>query len=99
MTENADAVGVGNVVTETRQPVRVRPLANLSFRLLWMGEGVSLLGDQFYIVALPWLVFQMTGSLLAFGTILMVEGIPRAVFMLVGGVLTDRFSPRSMMIN
>jgi hypothetical protein len=35
---------------------------------------------------------------LAFGTILMVAGIPRAVFMLVGGVMTDRFSPRTVMI-
>ena len=28
----------------------------------------------------------------------MVAGIPRAVFMLVGGVMTDRFSPRTVMI-
>jgi MFS family permease len=63
-----------------------------------MGESVSLLGDQFYFIALPWLVFQMSGSALAFGTILMVAGIPRAVFMLIGGVMTDRFSPRAVMI-
>jgi len=63
-----------------------------------MGESVSLLGDQFYFIALPWLVFQMSGSALAFGTILMVAGIPRALFMLVGGVMTDRFSPRAVMI-
>jgi MFS family permease len=46
---------------------------------------------------LPWLVFQMTGSSLAFGTILMVGGIPRALFMLIGGALTDRFTPRAVM--
>ena len=63
-----------------------------------MGENVSLFGDQFYFIALPWLVFQMTGSVAAFGTILMVAGIPRAVFMLVGGVITDHFSPRTVMI-
>jgi MFS family permease len=59
---------------------------------------VSLLGDQFYFIALPWLVFQLTGSALTFGTVLMVAGIPRAVFMLVGGVMTDRLSPRTVMI-
>lgn len=63
-----------------------------------MGEGLSLFGDQFYLVALPWLIFQMTGSSLAFGSVLMVAGIPRAVFILLGGVMTDRFSPRSVMI-
>ncbi|HSB03276.1 MAG TPA: MFS transporter [Anaerolineales bacterium] len=78
--------------------VRILPLANRNFRLLWLGENISLLGDQFYFIALPWLVFQMTDSALAFGTILMVAGIPRAVLMLVGGVMTDRISPRSVMI-
>ncbi len=74
------------------------PLANRNFRLLWLGENVSLLGDQFYFVALPWLVFQMTGSSLAFGTILMAGGIPRAIFTLVGGAVADRFAPRTVMI-
>jgi MFS family permease len=78
--------------------VRIRPLANRNFRLLWMGENVSLFGDQFYFLALPWLIFQMTGSMMAFGTLLMVAGIPRAVLILVGGVITDRFSPRTVMI-
>ena len=76
----------------------IRPLANRNFRLLWLGEGMSVFGDQFYFVALPWLVFQMTGSSLAFGTVLMAAGIPRALLMLVGGVFTDRFSSRTVMI-
>src|SRR5215813_2391585 len=80
------------------QPQQVNPLANRNFRLLWMGEGISLLGDQFYLVALPWLVFELTGSTLALGTLLMVEGIPRALFMLVGGVMTDRLSSRTVML-
>ena len=70
-----------------------------NFRLLWLGEGISVLGDQFYMIALPWLVLQLTdGDALATGTVLAIAGIPRALFMLVGGVLTDRFSPRSVML-
>ena len=68
-----------------------------NFRLLWVGEGISLVGDQFYIIALPWLVLQMTGDPLAVGGVLAVAGIPRALFMLIGGALTDRFSPRKIM--
>lgn len=79
------------------RPARKGPLANRNFRLLWLGETVSMFGDQFYVVALPWLVFQLTGSSLAFGSVLMVAGIPRAVLMLFGGVFTDRFSPRTVM--
>src|SRR5512136_2358269 len=98
MSNQTDAIGLSPEVEASIRPARIRPLANRNFRLLWMGESVSLLGDQFYFIALPWLVFQMSGSALAFGTILMVAGIPRAVFMLVGGVMTDRFSPRAVMI-
>src|SRR5512136_850243 len=72
---------------------------NANFRLLWIGEGISLLGDQFYLIALPWLVLQLTGNALAVGTVLAAAGIPRALFMLVGGALTDRFTPRSLMIG
>ena len=73
-------------------------LRDRNFRLLWFGEGISLLGDQFYMIALPWLVLQLTGDGLAMGTVLAVAGIPRALFMLVGGALTDRYSPRNVML-
>src|SRR5947207_4380369 len=74
------------------------PLSVRNFRLLWIGEGISLLGDQFYMIALPWLVLQMTGNALALGTVMALEGIPRALFMLIGGAFVDRFSPRTIMI-
>ena len=74
-------------------------LRNRNFRLLWIGEGISLLGDQFYMIALPWLVLSLTGNALAVGTVFAVAGIPRALFMLIGGALTDRFTPRKLMIG
>ena len=74
------------------------PLKVRDFRLFWIGATISLFGDQFYFVALPWLVLQLTGSGLALGTILMVAAIPRAVFMLLGGAVSDRFAPRRVLI-
>ena len=71
---------------------------NRNFRLLWAGEGISLLGDQFYLIALPWLVLKLTGNAFAIGTVLALVAIPRAVFMLIGGALTDRLSPRVIML-
>jgi MFS family permease len=68
------------------------------FRLLFGGESISVLGDQFSFVALAWLTLQLTGSGLALGSVLMVAAIPRAVFMLLGGALSDRWSPRSLML-
>lgn len=72
---------------------------NRNFRLLWLGEAISLIGDQFYLIALPWLVLQITGDALAMGTMMAVGGIPRAVFMLLGGALSDRFQPRTVMLG
>ena len=74
------------------------PLTVRDFRFLWTGEGISILGTQFHLVALPWLVLQVTGSSIALGTVLMAAAIPRALLMLVGGALTDHFSPRTMML-
>jgi hypothetical protein len=68
------------------------------FRLLFAGVSTSLLGDQFALIATPWLVLQLTGDPLALGIVLALEGVPRALFMLFGGAVTDRFSPRVIML-
>lgn len=82
---------------ETSSPFR-EVLRSRNFRLLWVGEGISLLGDQFFFIALPWLVLQLTGDAFAVGAVLAIAGIPRALFMLVGGALIDRYSPRMTML-
>src|SRR5215208_4680144 len=74
------------------------PITLPHFRNLWIGASISQLGDQFYLVALPWLALQLTGSSLALGTILMAAGVPRAALMLVGGAVTDRFSARRVLM-
>jgi MFS family permease len=74
------------------------PLFNRDFRYLWIGNTVSGCGDQFFLVALPWLILQLTGSGAVLGGIMMVEAIPRAALMLIGGAVTDRVSPRKIMI-
>jgi MFS family permease len=74
------------------------PLRTSHFRNLWLAATVSLFGDQFYLVALPWLVLQLTSSSLALATILMAAAVPRAALMLVGGAVTDRRHPRSVLV-
>jgi MFS family permease len=68
------------------------------FRLFFVGVSTSLLGDQFALIATPWLVLQLTGDPLALGLVLALEGAPRALFMLFGGAVTDRFSPRLVIL-
>lgn len=81
-----------------RGPNLLRPLRVRDFRLMFVGESISVLGDYFHFIALAWLTLQLTGSGLALGSVLMVAAIPRAVFILLGGALSDRFSPRSLML-
>src|SRR5512136_2308529 len=73
-------------------------LKNYNFRLIWIGQGASLLGDEFFMIALPWLVLKLTNDPLALGTVLAMIGIPRALFMLIGGALADRYSQRDIML-
>lgn len=68
------------------------------FSLLVTGEAASLLGDQFTRIALIWMILDMTGSSSAVGIWLAIGTIPRAAFLLVGGALSDGFSPRPIMI-
>jgi len=81
---------------------RPRPWAVFAsgpFRKLWLATALSLFGDFFNYVAMAWLVLQLTGSSLALGTVLLVQALPRAVLMLLGGALADRLSSRMTMLG
>ncbi len=71
---------------------------NRNFRLLFGGSTVSMLGDQFTLVALPWLVLKLTGNPAALGIVLATMALPRAAFMLIGGAVVDRLSPRKVLL-
>src|SRR5260370_8669660 len=73
--------------------------ANRDFRLLLMGSAMSVLGDQFTLLALPWLVLKLTGGPQQLGFVLALMALPLAVFILVGGAVVDRMSPRKVLLN
>src|SRR5512138_1995326 len=86
------------IKAQTSPNPMLRVMSLRDFRLLFTGVTTSLLGDQFAFVATPWLTLKLTGDPLALGIVLALEGLPRAVFMLLGGAITDRFSPRLIML-
>ena len=75
----------------------LRALRNPSFALLWSGQTVSMLGDDIYGIALAWWVLEQTGSATAMSTVLICSMIPTILFLLIGGVVVDRF-PRLYVI-
>ena len=72
--------------------------ANRDFKLLFIGSTISALGDQFTLVALPWLVLKLTGDPAELGLVLAAMALPRAIFMLIGGAVVDRMSPRRVLL-
>jgi MFS family permease len=78
-----------------RQLLRV--LRHRDFRLLWMANSASVLGDGIVIVALALFVVDLTGSATDVGLVLAAYSLPLIVFLLVGGVFADRL-PRHLVV-
>jgi MFS family permease len=79
--------------------IETRPLReSRDYRLLWIGELVSLTGRQITVVALPLQVFLLTGSPLAVGMIGLVQVVPLILVSVGGGALADRVDRRRLIL-
>lgn len=86
---------------ESRAGIRwplLKPLKVRNYRLLWVGSVTSMVGSNLTIIAFPWLVLKLTGDSLAMGVVLAISGVPRAIFMIAGGALVDRWDPRTVLM-
>ncbi|HZR24118.1 MAG TPA: MFS transporter [Vicinamibacterales bacterium] len=71
---------------------------NRNFRLLFVGQAVSQLGDWFNSVAVYALLLDLTGSATAVAMMMIVQFLPVAVISPVAGVVVDRVDRRKLMI-
>jgi len=76
----------------------LRPLRERRFALLWSGLTISLLGDGLYTVAIAWTAYQLSGVPTALTLVGLAAAIPQLVVVLLGGVLSDRFERRRVML-
>jgi transmembrane secretion effector len=76
----------------------LRPLAIRDFALLWTGAAVSLLGDGVYIVTIAWQVYELSDTPTALSLVGVAWTLPMAAFLLVGGIVSDRFDRRRIMV-
>ena len=98
MTVTSQATDKPSGVRRVAAAWRSGPLSVPGFRLLTVGQFTSNIGDYCYAIALPWLVLSGHGSAATLGIVLACYGIPRAVLTIPGGALTDRLSPRLVML-
>ena len=73
-------------------------LWNRDFVLLCVSSFIGSIGAQFGLLAIPWLALQLSGSPLALGALLGLEGMTRAALMLVGGAICDAYAPRPILL-
>ena len=74
------------------------PLRERDFRLLWGGMCVSLTGDGIFLIAMAWQVYALSNAPTALAMVGVAMTVPTLVLLLLGGVLSDRFDRRRLML-
>ena len=69
-----------------------RSLQYRNYRLFFGGQSISLIGTWMQRIAMPWLVYHLTGSAFLLGVVSFAGQIPTFVLSPFAGVLTDQFS-------
>jgi MFS family permease len=77
----------------------LQPLRHRDFALLTGGSVVSLFGDGFFHVALAWQVYEISNVPTALAFVGAAGTLPLVVFLLLGGVLSDRYDRRRLMVG
>ncbi|HWN97634.1 MAG TPA: MFS transporter [Blastocatellia bacterium] len=73
-------------------------LRHRDFRLLWIGQLISVTGTQMQLVAINWHVYLLTKSPLALGGVGLVRVVPIIVCSLAGGVVADAVDRKRLML-
>jgi DHA3 family tetracycline resistance protein-like MFS transporter len=77
----------------------LEPLANRNYALLMAAAVISLLGDGFFSVALAWQVYAISNVPTALAVVSIAWSVPLVAMLLLGGVFTDRYDRRWLMIG
>ena len=74
------------------------PLRNRDFAYLWSGMTISLIGDGIFFVAIPFQVYSLSNLPSALSLVGLAWTLPTVVFLLLGGVISDRFERRRVLL-
>ena len=77
----------------------LRPLRHRDFRLLWIGQTVSMIGDGVYVFAVAWYVYKdLNASPAVFSLVGAAWTVPQVLLLMATGALSDRMDRRHLMI-
>lgn len=94
--DDAPAPGIRSFLR--RHAIDTRPLRNVPYRRLFIGDAVGNFGFQFTAVAVPVQMFHLTGSSLWVGLLGVAGLLPLLVFALWGGAIADVVDRRRLLI-
>lgn len=81
-----------------QRPAALRAFRSRDYQLYWFGSLIAITGQQIRIIAMPWLVFQLTGSPLQLGIAGLLTGIAPIIISPVAGTYADRIDRKLMLI-
>jgi len=74
------------------------PLRHRDFRVLWAGMAVSLLGDGIFLIAIAWESYSLWNAPAALSIVGIGMAVPTLLFLLAGGIVSDRYDRRLVMM-
>src|SRR5438874_1463194 len=74
------------------------PLRHREFRVLWAGMAVSLLGDGIFLIAIAWESYTLWNAPAALSIVGIGMAVPTVLFLLAGGIVSDRHDRRLVMM-
>ena len=95
--ENSDPSNLSTVTAKDRQSA-FSSLRHRDFRLLWMGQTISVTGSQMQLAAINWHIYLLTHSALALGLVGACRAVPIILCSLMGGVVADVVDRRRLMV-
>jgi MFS family permease len=80
-------------------PRALTPLGERNFRLLWLGQGISAVGDSITPVALAFATISLNGSASALGLVMATSTLAQVIALPIGGVWADRLPRQLVMLG
>ena len=74
------------------------PLRHRDFRVLWSGMAISLLGDGIFLIAIAWESYTLWNAPVALSIVGIGMAVPTVLFLLAGGIVSDRYDRRLVMM-
>lgn len=72
---------------------------NRSLVTLWTGQTISIIGDAFFNLAVMWVVFEQTSSVLSSAMVGVIWHLSSVIFAPLGGILADRFDRKRLLVG